>query len=57
MHVQGNTLYDLDLGIKVTQNDTKYAPYYVICAPVKFEAATSNSLGGYALTSKYIIWP
>ena len=30
-------------------------PQYVTYAPAKFEAATSNGLGGYAFTRKYII--
>ena len=33
-------------------------PSYVINAPAKFEAATSDGLGGDAFTKKYIdLWP
>ena len=53
MHLQENTLLDLD--IKITQNVAQYPLHHVIYAPAKFEAATSNSSGGYALTRKYII--
>ena len=50
MHLQENTLYDLDL-----MNVTQHPLYYVTYAPVKFEATTSDSLGGDAFTRKYII--
>ena len=55
MHLQANTLYDLDLGVKVTQNVFQYPPNHVTYAPGKFEVATSNSLGEYAFTRKYIL--
>ena len=32
-------------------------PHHVTYAPVKFEAATSSSFGGFAFTRKNIIWP
>ena len=57
MHLQENTLYDLDLGVKVTYNVAQYSPHHVIYAPAKFEVAKSNRLGEEALTRKYIIWP
>ena len=53
MHLQENTF--VDLGDMVTQNVPKYHQYPVICAPAKFEIATSNGLGGYSFTSKTII--
>ena len=56
MHLQENTLYDLDLVVKVTQNVVQY-PLNMTYAPAKFEVATSNSLGEDGLTRKYIIWP
>ena len=54
MHLQENTLYDLDLVVKVTQNVVQY-PLNMTYAPAKFEVATSNSLGEDGLTRKYII--
>ena len=57
MYLQENTLYDLDLGIKITQNVIQYPPNYMTYAPATFEVAMSNSLGEDAFTRKYIIWP
>ena len=50
-----NTLYDLDLVVKVTQNVVQYPANHMTYAPAKFEAATSNSLGEDGFTRKYII--
>ena len=54
MHLQENTLFDLDLGVdlgvKVTQNVTQYPLHHVIYAPTKFEVATSNGLGEDTIT-------
>ena len=44
MHLQENTLFDLDFGVKVTKNDTQYPRNYVTYAQAKFEVATSKSL-------------
>ena len=55
MHLQETTLYDLDLGVKVTYNVAQYSPYHEKYAPAKFEVATSNRLGEEAFTRKYII--
>ena len=55
MHLQENTLFDLDHGVRVTQNVAQYPPPYVTYAAVKFVVAASNSLGGDAFTRKYII--
>ena len=52
MHLQENTLYDLDLGDKVTQNAAQYSLHHVIYAPAKFKVAASNSLE-YAFIRKY----
>ena len=52
MHLQENTLYDLDLVVKATQNVVQYPPNYITYAPAKFEVATSNSLGEDAFTRK-----
>ena len=51
------TLYDLDLGVKVTDNVAQYSPHHVIYAPAKLEVAKSNRLGEEAFKRKYIIWP
>ena len=56
MRFQENTLFDLDLGVKVTQNVTQYPWHHVTYAQAKFEVATSKSLWGDAFTKKYIIW-
>ena len=45
MHLQENTLNDLDLVVKVTQKDFQCHPNHMTYAPAKFEVATSNSLG------------
>ena len=55
MHVLENTLYDLDLKSKVTQNVAQYPPHHMTHAPTKFEVSTSNNLGNDALTRKYNI--
>ena len=57
MHLQENTLYDLDLVVKVTQNVVQYPPNHMTYAHAKFEVVTSNSLGEDGFTRKYIIWP
>ena len=43
--------FDLDLGVKVTQNVTQYPLHHVIYASTKFEVATSNCLGEDTITS------
>ena len=57
MDLQESKLYDLDLGVKVTQNVAKYHPHHVTYAPVNFEVAMSNGSGEDSFTRKYIIWP
>ena len=57
MHLQDNSLFDLYLGIKVTQNVTQYPLDHVTYSATKFEVATFNGLGGDTFTRKYIIWP
>ena len=39
MYLQENTLYELDLGVKVTYNIAQYSPHPVIYALAKFEVA------------------
>ena len=50
MHLQENTLYDLDLVVKVTQNVVQCPPNHMTYAPAK--VATSNSLGEDGFTRK-----
>ena len=55
MHFKENTLFDLDLGIKVTPNVAQYSRHHVTYAPAKFDIATYQSEGKDAFTRKYII--
>ena len=55
MDLQESNLYDLDLGVKVTQNVAQYHPHYVTYAPVILEVAMSNGSGEDSFTRKYII--
>ena len=55
MDLQENTLYDLEFGVKVTQNVAQYHPHHVTYAPANFEVAMSNGSGEDAFTRKYII--
>ena len=55
MHLQENTLFDLDLGVKVTQNVAQWPLHHVTYSATKFEVAMSNNLGGDTFTRKYII--
>ena len=57
MHLQGNSLFDLDIGVKVTRNATQYPLHHVTYSAAKFEVATSNGLGEDTFTRKYITWP
>ena len=56
MHLQENTLFDLDLG--VTGNAAQYHLQHLTNADAKLEVATSNGLGD-VFTRKYNIrhWP
>ena len=49
--------FDLDLGVKVTQNVDQNTLHHVTYAATTFEVATSNGLRGNAFTRKFIIWP
>ena len=44
MHLHENTLYDLDIEVKVTQDVAKYPLHYVTYLDTKFEVATSDGL-------------
>ena len=49
-----STLFDLDLGVKVTQNVAQLPLHHVTYATAKFEVVVSNSLGD-AFTRKFIL--
>ena len=55
MDLQESKLYDLDLGVKVTQNVALYHPHHVTYAPVNFEVAMSNGSGEDLFKRKYFI--
>ena len=44
MHLQENTLFDIDIGL-VTRNAARYPLQHVIYAATKVEAAKPNGLG------------
>ena len=52
LHLQENTLFDIDLGIKVTQNVAQYPLHHGTYLAAKFEVATPNGLGGDAFKWK-----
>ena len=44
MHLHENTLFDLDIEVKVTQDVAKYPLHHVTYSDTKFEVATSDGL-------------
>ena len=42
MHLQGNTLFDIDLGVNVTGNVAQYPGHNVTYVQAKFDVATSH---------------
>ena len=42
IYLQENTLFDLDLEVKVTQNVAQYPQHHVTYAPAKFDIAKSH---------------
>ena len=42
MHLHENALFDLDLGVKFTQDIAQYSLHLVTYSDTKLEAATSN---------------
>ena len=50
MHLQENSLFDLDLRVKVTQNVAQYPLHHVTYSATKFQVAASNCLGGDTVT-------
>ena len=55
MHLHENTLFSLDLGVKVTRNIAQCPLHHVTYAPTEFEVTTSKCIGGDAFTRKFII--
>ena len=55
MHLQENTLFDLDLWVKVAGNVGQYPLHHVTYPARKFEVAMTNRLIGDTFTRKYII--
>ena len=53
IHLQENTLSDLDLWVKVTRNVSQCPLHHVTYAPTEFEVTTSKALGGEAFTRKF----
>ena len=47
--------FELYLVVKVRPKMSQYLPHHMTYAPAKFEVATSNGLGGYAITRTHII--
>ena len=54
MNLQENTLFDLDLGVKVTRNVAQCPLHHVTYAPIEFEVTTSKALRGEAFTRNSI---
>ena len=52
MHLHENTLFDLDLEVKVKQDVAQFTLHHVTYSDSKYEVATSNDLGGDAFTKK-----
>ena len=50
-----NSIFDLDLGVKVIQNVAQYPVHHVNHPATKFEVARSNRLGGDTFTRKFNI--
>ena len=55
IHLQENTLFDLDLRVKFTRNVAQCPLHPVTYAPAEFEVTTSKALGGEAFTRKFNI--
>ena len=55
MHLQENTLNDLDLQVEVTRNVAQCPLHHVTYAPTEFEVAVPKDLGGEAFTRKFNI--
>ena len=54
MHLQENSIFDLDLGVKVTRNVTQDPLHHGTYSATKFEVAMTKGLGGDAFTKNSI---
>ena len=54
MHFQENTIFDLDFGVKVTNNVAQYLMHHSDYVPSMFEVVTYSRLVEDAFTRKYI---
>ena len=54
MYLQENTLFHLDLGVKVARNVAQCPLHYVTYAPTEFEVTASKGLGKDAVQKKTI---
>ena len=52
MHLQENSIFDLDLGVKVTRNIAHYPLHHVTYSATTFKVSSSKDLGGDAFTRK-----
>ena len=52
MHLQENTLFDLDLRVKVTRNVAQCLLQHVTDAPTEFKVTTLKALGGGSIYKK-----
>ena len=50
MQLHEIALFDLEIGVKVTQDVAKYPLHHVTYSDTKFEVSTSDGLGGDAFT-------
>ena len=55
MHLQENTLFDLDFRVKVIRNVAQCPLHHATYAPTEFEVTTSKGLDGEAFTRKFNI--
>ena len=55
MHLHENALFDLDFGVKITQDVAKYPLHHVTYSDTKFEISTSDGLGGDAFTKNTLL--
>ena len=55
MHLQENTLFNFDIGVKVKRNVAQCPLHHVTYAPTEFEVTTSKALRGDAFTRKFNI--
>ena len=55
IHLQENTLFDLDLRVKVLQNGAQCPLHHVTYALTEFEVTTSKALGREAFIRKFNI--